>query len=145
MYKKKFAARLKLFFCYLDILRHTDFFGPSRCRRFLALHDFIFCLNNYKFTRASLLALAKSTNEIRLLYFFFLFVCLYLALALCLLTTSQCKHKDLVEKKDRHGFAIVFSFWEKTRLPPKWRWCSKCEFHPGLLEGVDVQIKSHHK
>ena len=40
--KKKFAARSKLFFL---LIRHTDFFGPFRCRRRLALHDFIFCLS----------------------------------------------------------------------------------------------------
>ena len=29
-------------------------------------------------------------------------------------------------------------------LPPKWRGCFKCKFHPGFLEGVDIQIKSNH-
>ena len=39
--QNNFAARLKLFFL---LIRHTDFFGPFRCLRRLALHDFIFCL-----------------------------------------------------------------------------------------------------
>ena len=30
--------------CFL-LIRHTDFFGPFRCRRRPALHDFIFCLS----------------------------------------------------------------------------------------------------
>ena len=31
--------------CFFLLIRHTDFFGPFRCRRCLALHDFIFCLS----------------------------------------------------------------------------------------------------
>ena len=30
------------------LIRHTDFLGPFRCRRRLALHDFIFCLSKIK-------------------------------------------------------------------------------------------------
>ena len=43
MYKKKCAARAKLFFCQLDLL--LFFTVLRRCLRRLALHDFIFCLN----------------------------------------------------------------------------------------------------
>ena len=38
---KKCAGRAKLFFF---LIRPTDFFCRSRCRRHLALHDFIFLL-----------------------------------------------------------------------------------------------------
>ena len=43
MYKKKCAARAKLFFCQLDLL--LFFTVLRRCLRRLALHDFLFCLN----------------------------------------------------------------------------------------------------
>ena len=43
MYKKKCAARAKLFFCQLDLLLFFTVLRRCLCR--LALHDFLFCLN----------------------------------------------------------------------------------------------------
>ena len=40
--QKKVCCTFKVVFL---LIRHTDFFGPFRCRRRLALHDFIFCLS----------------------------------------------------------------------------------------------------
>ena len=50
--------------CFFANKTHCFFFYRSRCLRRLALYDFIFCLSNLeKFSRASLLAVAKSIYE----------------------------------------------------------------------------------